>query len=74
VERQRDQRCNNKGLQLLSPEEQKKTAKKRNQQNHILTHMSTAGHRLGKKNVPEVTLSTIEGHPLLGNEQINTRL
>jgi hypothetical protein len=38
---------------------------------NILTYMTIARQRLGK-NVPEVTLSTIEGHPLLGNEPINT--
>jgi hypothetical protein len=33
--------------------------------------MLIARQRLGK-HISEVTLSTIEGHPLLGNEQINT--
>jgi hypothetical protein len=38
-----------------------------------MTYQPTATQRLGK-NIPEVTLSTIELHPLLGNEPINTRL
>jgi hypothetical protein len=33
--------------------------------------MPIARQRLGK-HIPEVTLSTIEGYPLLGNGQINT--
>jgi hypothetical protein len=35
------------------------------------THMPIARQRLGK-HIPEVTLSTIEGHPSLGNGPINT--
>jgi hypothetical protein len=38
---------------------------------NIVTHMPIAKQRLSK-HIPEVTLSTIEGHSLLGNEQINT--
>jgi hypothetical protein len=38
---------------------------------HNVMHMTSDRQRLGK-NIPEVTLSTIEGHPLLGNEPINT--
>jgi hypothetical protein len=37
----------------------------------VVTHMLIARQRLGK-HIPEVTLSTIEGHPLLGNGPINT--
>jgi hypothetical protein len=33
---------------------------------HIVTHMTIAGQRLGK-HIPEITLSTTEGHQLLGN-------
>jgi hypothetical protein len=39
----------------------------------IVTHMTIARQRLGK-DIPEVTLSIIEVHPLLGNEPINTLL
>jgi hypothetical protein len=35
-----------------------------------VTHMNIARQRLGK-HIPEVTLSIIEGHPLLGNGPIN---
>jgi hypothetical protein len=38
--------------------------------NDIVTHMSIAKQRLGK-HIPEVTLSTIEEHPLLGKGPIN---
>jgi hypothetical protein len=38
---------------------------------HIVTYMPIARQRFGK-HIPEVTLSTIEGHPLLGNEPLNT--
>jgi hypothetical protein len=38
---------------------------------HIVTHMTTARQR-GGKHVPKVTLSKVEGHPLLGNESLNT--
>jgi hypothetical protein len=34
-------------------------------------HMAIARQRLGK-HIPEITLSTIGGYPLLGNETINT--
>jgi hypothetical protein len=40
-------------------------------QSNIVTHMSIARQRLGK-NIPEVKISTIEEHPLLGKEPINT--
>jgi hypothetical protein len=46
---------------------------KRNSFLYILTHMTIARPRLCK-NFPEVKLLTIEGHPLLGNGPINTRL
>jgi hypothetical protein len=38
---------------------------------NIVTHMTIAGQRLGTR-IPEVTLSTIEGYPVLGNGAINT--
>jgi hypothetical protein len=37
---------------------------------HIVTHMPIARQRL--HSIPEVTISTIEGQPLLGNGSINT--
>jgi hypothetical protein len=37
-----------------------------------MTHMTIARQRLGK-HIPKVSLSTIQGHQLLGNEPINTR-
>jgi hypothetical protein len=39
--------------------------------NSIVTHMAIARQRLGKNSL-EVTLSTTEGHPLLGNGSLNT--
>jgi hypothetical protein len=36
-----------------------------------VTHMTIARQRLGK-HIPGVTLSTIKGHPLLGNGSIDT--
>jgi hypothetical protein len=39
-------------------------------QDNIVTHMTIAKQMLGK-HIPEVTLSTIEGHPFLSNETIN---
>jgi hypothetical protein len=36
-----------------------------------MTHMTIARQRFGKQ-VPEVTLSTVEGHPLLGNRSLDT--
>jgi hypothetical protein len=44
---------------------------KRWQQVTNMTHMTIARQRLGK-HIPNVTLPTIEGHSLLGNEPINT--
>jgi hypothetical protein len=38
--------------------------------NIIVTHMPFGRQRLGK-HIPKITLSTIEGHPLLGNGPIN---
>jgi hypothetical protein len=38
---------------------------------NIVTHMPLARQRLGK-HIPEVTLSTTEGHPLLGKGPIKT--
>jgi hypothetical protein len=38
--------------------------------NDIVTHMPIARQRLGK-HIPQVTLSTIEEHPLLSNGTIN---
>jgi hypothetical protein len=38
---------------------------------HIVTYMTIVRQRLGK-HFPQVTLSTIEGQPLLGNGPINT--
>jgi hypothetical protein len=38
---------------------------------YIVTHMPIVRQRLGK-NIPEVMLSTVEGHLLLGNEPTNT--
>lgn len=40
---------------------------------NTVMHMTIAMQRLSK-NVPEVTLAILEGHPLLGNKQINTLL
>jgi hypothetical protein len=34
---------------------------------HTVTHMPTVRHRLSK-HIPKVTLSTVEGYPLLGNK------
>jgi hypothetical protein len=38
---------------------------------NIVTHMTIAGQRLGKR-IREVTHLTIDGHPLLGIGPINT--
>jgi hypothetical protein len=38
---------------------------------NIVTHMPIARQRLGK-HIPEITFSTIQGHPLRGNGPINT--
>jgi hypothetical protein len=38
---------------------------------NTVTHMTIAGERLSKR-IPEITLSTIEGYPLLRNGPINT--
>jgi hypothetical protein len=43
------------------------------EEEYIVTYRPTARQWLSK-NIPEVMLSTIEGHPLLGNEPINTGL
>jgi hypothetical protein len=39
--------------------------------NNIVTHIPIARQRLGK-HIPEVMLSTIEGHRLPGNGSLNT--
>lgn len=38
-----------------------------------VTHMIITRQRLGE-DIPEVTLSTVEAHPLLSNESVKTRL
>jgi hypothetical protein len=38
---------------------------------HVVTHMATAGQPL-VKHIPEHRFTTIEGHPLPGNESLNT--
>jgi hypothetical protein len=38
---------------------------------NIMTHMTIDRQRL-RKTIPEVTLSTMEGFPLLGNRPLNT--
>jgi hypothetical protein len=45
--------------------------KDRKAHKYIVTHMPIARQRLAK-HIPEITLSTIEGHALLGNGPINT--
>jgi hypothetical protein len=40
---------------------------------NIVTHMTIARQLLGK-NIPEVSLSTMERYPLLGNKPMNTWL
>jgi hypothetical protein len=43
------------------------------EEEYIVTYRPIARQWFGK-NIPEVTLSTTEGHPLLGNEPINVQL